>query len=442
MSRRSSHVSRRAVLSGLGSITVGLPLLESMGHAAGGLRHGGAPQHGGLPPKRVVFFVTKNGFDPATVWPTGSEYNFSLGEMMQPLEPYKDRMILFRGIDNMAAMATGVNGHTDGIRCMLTGRAAANNENSDYTAGGGISLDQFIANQISDGVKLKSVELQTGAWSTTYPNWTSFAAAGQPVPFEHEPDVLWDRIFAKVNPSGGPDPAMLQLKANRKSVLDAVMEQYTTVNAGLSTADQARLATHLEMVRELEMRIANTQPPQNCTVPTQPPSDANHQGDDDVGTDIIAHALGCDLVRVATFAIRNSGYGFLGVTGSYHDDHLHNVVGSASAQQIVKTVKHWECQRLVNFLDRLASIPEGTGTVLDNTLVVWTDEFCHGYSHQHHEVPYTLISGSDRFFPMGRYIEYASPRANNELWLSVRDAMGAVGAFGDPQFGNAPLPNL
>ena len=129
--------------------------------------------------------------------------------------------------------------------------------------------------------------------------------------------------------------------------------------------------------------------------------------------------------------------------GSYHDDWLHHLYNKPDAPGYVEGVKIFETNQVKHFLDTLDSIPEGDGTMLDNTLVLWTDEFCHGYAHQHHEVPYTLFCGSDRFFEMGRFIEYASPRSNNELWNAIaQNAFGIPGDFGDPQYNTTPLSGL
>lgn len=431
-------IGRRAWLAGAGSLCVGLPFLPSFGHA-GSFGAGGRAM--AAPPKRVVFLVTANGTNPKTHWPTGNETDFTLGQIMTPLDPYKDRMVVLRGVDNKAAMATGINGHTDAIRCMFTGRKAANNDNVDYTAAGGISIDQFIANDVGASTMFKSLEFERGVYASTWPNWTSFYGASQPAPFESDAQKFWDRIFAGVQEPGEPDPALVQLQADRKSVLDAVQEQYGALQKRVSADDKQRLDAHLEMVRDLERRIADTDLSSACIVPGRPATNTMEDGSLE-GIDLVAYALSCDLTRVATIAFRHSGYGFLGVTGSYHDDWLHHVNSDPAAETVVNTVKTWECEQVLYVLDKLASIPEGTGTLLDNTLVVWSDEFCHGYAHQHHEVPYVLVSGSDNFFEMGRYLQFGTARSNNELWISIAQAMGVDGAFGDPQFGSTPLPGL
>jgi hypothetical protein len=227
----------------------------------------------------------------------------------------------------------------------------------------------------------------------------------------------------------------LEKRDNRRSVLHSVYDQYASLNAKLGAADRLRLEAHLDKVKDLEARLEDMGG-LSCDIPAAPTDN-----DSALGLDVLVHALACDLTRVATvrFCFWDS-YPDLGVVGSYHDDYLHFVTQDAGAAAMVQTVKNWQCQQIAAFVDRLAAIPEGTGTLFDNTLVVWADEFCHGYAHAHDEVPYVLMCGSDRFFEMGRYLQLGGV-SNNRLWNALVAAMDAAGAgtFGDAQFDNTPL---
>jgi len=423
-------LSRRALLRGLGGALVGLPFLEyySGGRAAADVA-----------PKRLLILTTPNGTNPATHWPTGSQSSFSLGTILSPLEAYKDNLVVLRGVDNLAAKATGINGHTDTVRCMLTGRIASNFDNDDYTAAGGISVDQHIANQIGGDTAFKSLEYVTSYIYEHPPNYVSFYDASQPVPFEDEPAKLFQRVFGNF---AAPDDAAAQAKrADRQSVLHAAYKNYAELDQRLGSADRKRLEAHLDMVKDLEQKLLKGVGAA-CTVPAEPAVD---DYDGDVGTDILLQALACDLTRIASIRLSYwDSYEFLGVTGSYHDDYLHHVTTDPNAAQVVDMVKNWQCLEVAKIIDKLKAIPEGTGTLFDNTLVLWADEFCHGYAHAHNEVPYLLLCGSNRFFQMGRYIQYPNGVSNNRLWNSLIAAMDAPGAgqFGDPQFDNTPLPEL
>jgi hypothetical protein len=421
-------VSRRAVLGGLGGALVGLPLLE---HFAG------REAEAALAPKRIVFVTTPNGTNPATHWPTGSGSSFSLSPLLAPLADYQDRMVVLRGVDNLAAKATGLNGHTDTVRCMLTGRKASNQDPGDYTAAGGISVDQHIANDVGADTVFKSLEYVTSYIYAHPPNYSSFYGANQPAPFEDEPDKLFDRVFGELDPQDSA--AADALRADRQSVLHGVYAEYKALDARLGKADRERLAAHLDQVKDLEQKVL-AQANAACALPPKPDS-----ADSDAGLDVLAHALACDLTRVASVRLCFwDSYAFLGLPGSYHDDYLHHVTSDPQAAAAVDQVKTYQAGLVKGLIDKLAAIPEGSGTLFDNTLVVWADEFCHGYAHAHHEVPYVLFCGSDRFFEMGRYLHYATAVSNNRLWNSLVAAMGATGAgdFGDPQYDNTPLPEL
>jgi uncharacterized protein DUF1552 len=432
------HTTRRAVLRGLGGAMLGLPLLEYFGvknAAAAG------------PPKRLLILTTPNGTDPNGHWPTGTVQNFQLSNILSPLEPFKSNLCVLRGVNNEAAAATGINGHTDTVRCMFTGRIASNFVNDDYTAAGGISVDQHIANDIGASTAFKSLEYVEDYIYAHGPNYASFYGPNQPVPFEDEPVLLFDRVFGDF--SDPSDPAAEAKRADRLSVLHHVYDEYKALDAKLGKTDRARLAAHLDMVHDIEQKILAGVGAQ-CTPPGAPAPD-DYGGP---GIDIILNALACDLTRVASIRLcywddyggmAIDGYPGQTIQGSYHDDFLHMVLQGGDRAAAVGTVKKYQAQKVADIIAKLQAIPEGTGTLFDNTLVLWADEFCHGYAHQHHEVPYVFACGTDRFFQMGRYVQYGNGGvSNNRLWNSLIGAMEAsgVGQFGDPQFDNTPLPEL
>lgn len=432
---RNALISRRNVLRGLGGAMLALPFLEyfeqpSIARAAGY-----------SPPKRLLILPTPNGTNPATHWPSGSGASFTLSNILSPLEPYKQNLVVVRGVDNLAAKATGINGHTDAVRCMLTGRKASNQENSDYTAAGGLSVDQFIANEVGKSTYLKSLEYVTSHIYSHAPGYTSFYDANQPAPFEDEPPLLFDRAFGNFT-TPPDDPTAIARREDRKSVLSAVYQNYAALNAKLGAADRQRLDAHLTRVQELEAKLMSSQIGPSCTIPEAP--DPAQKGGE-IGIDIVLQAFACDITRVASIRTQFwDSYSQFGITGSYHDDYLHHVTKDPNAAAVVDQVKNFQCTKIANIIEKLRAIPDGEGTLFDSTLVVWVDEFCHGYSHQHHEVPYVMLCGTHRFFEMGRYIHYTNAVSTNRLLNSLIAAMDVPGAgsFGDPQFDNTPLPEL
>ena len=429
-----SPFKRRMFLRGLGGAALGLPFLDSLARTSST-----AQAQTSEFPKRLIFLVTNNGTNPETHWPTGNGSDFSLGPIMAPLQTYKNNMVVLRGVDNQAAMATRFNGHADAIRCMLTGRTATRGPDGqfvrDEATGGGISIDQFVAQQIGETSVVQSLEYEQSYQYDKPTNYVSFYGQNSPVPFEDEADKLFRRVFGEREVDVS-DADRLARVADQRSVLDAVLAQYGQLQRRVSSADRRRLARHADTLRSLERRLGA-----GAAAICVPPSQPTDKRDWEAGLDVVAHAFACDLTRVATVKLRQDSSG-LGVVGSYHDDYLHHVTRDPEAARIVTAVKTRLSQRVAEFIERLRNLPEGEGSVFDNTLVVWADEFCHGYQHRHHEVPYVLLSGSNRFTEMGRYIHYTAPVSNNRLWLSIRDMLGASGDFGDPEFGSTPLAEL
>jgi len=344
-------ISRRTVLRGLGSAMIALPFLEYFHQEARAATY--------TAPKRLLFLTTPNGTNPATHWPTGSGSSFSLSPILSPLQAYQNNMVVLRGVDNLAAKATGINGHTDAVRCMLTGRKASNTSNTDYTAAGGISVDQHIAKDVGKGTLFKSLEYVADYIYAHAPNYCSFYDANQPAPFEDEPNELFKRVFGNFSTSP-EDPAAIARRADRQSVLNAVYENYGVLNGHLGSADKQRLDAHLTRVHELEQKLMTDVGP-TCVVPAAPGADEKSA---DVGIDILFSALACDLTRVATIRTQFwDSYSNLGVTGSYHDDYLHHVTDDPNAAAMVDQVKTLQATNIAKIVDKLVAIPDGAGTL-------------------------------------------------------------------------------
>ncbi len=415
-------LSRRSLLRGAGGIAVGLPWLEA---TARGADIG--------PPKRVLFIHTPNGSYEPNHWGTvNAETDFTLGSIMSPYDAWKGKAVFLRGVNNTAAMATTMrpNGHHDAMYCALTGRPG-------ITSGAGISADQYIANEIGKTTKYKSLEWAFGVGSTYRTVNLSFYGAKQPLPFALGSE-LYDRLFSGVTgQSTLPSAELAKVKAQRQSVLDSIKENYAVASKGLGKADQQRLSGHLQMVRELEQRMQAGGGTTTCSAPAT-------KG----GEDMIAYALACDLTRVATIAYRDGhdraplASGEV-IQGSYHDDYVHKIKEPHPAA-VVTELKRSEIARVTRVLQKLASIPEGNGTLLDNTLVYHFDEFMYGYQHSHKNHPMTFTSGSSRFFKGGRFLDLTGKGVTtNQVVSSVIAMMGVdpVG-WGDPQYGAGTVPGL
>jgi hypothetical protein len=233
------RLNRRQLLRAAGGIAVGLPLMQS-------LLGRDAQAQAVTPPKRLVLMYTPNGVIPDAWYPVNvvSETQFDLNAIHQPLAPFKQRLILLSGVD-LTIANTGPGGlHQRGIGGLFTAQELQQGtqfvDGCGQTAGwaDGISVDQQVANQIGDGTLLKSLELGVRATDNDVQGRISYAAAGQPLPPMNDPSEVFDRLFSTMGGGGQP---MDELKARRKSVLDAVKTQFSAFAPRISADDRARL---------------------------------------------------------------------------------------------------------------------------------------------------------------------------------------------------------
>jgi hypothetical protein len=417
---------RRTVLRGAGGVALSLPLLEAMGATSKRQTVSGVPQ-------RILFFQTEQGSIPENLWPQGGETGFALSPILMPLEPYQSRLLVLKGIDDRAANAIPGDGHAMARLCRLTGRS------SNGEVPGGISIDQAIADAIGSGLPFKSIECGVGHFYE--PGGFSYSEAGDVVPYEREPDRLYQRLFMDFSVPSDP-AALARLLAERKSVLDAVQANFGVLSRRLGKADKDRLNAHATQLREMEQRLLARRTCAKSEAPGLSAADeirlyGQHH------MDLIVQALACDLTRVASINWRiDLNFSPLNVTGDFHDL-VHRDHEDVLRRDTVTRVKTWFAQQLRYLLDQLAAAREGAGSLLDNTLIVWHDEFLWGNDHSHESIPYVLVGDLGGRLRTGRFLDYAGTASTNQLFVSLLNALGQPAqTFGDPQFGSGPLPRL
>jgi hypothetical protein len=446
-------LSRRTFLRGAAGVAIGLPLLEAMG--CSWRRTGASSRTYALSgaPKRLVIFFSPDGVNPPDWWPQGSQTSFTLSRTMAPLAAHQQDLLILKGVDMTSVDhdPSGVDsGHQKPMGHMLTGTAVY--AQGGVVAGGGISVDQAIANQIGAGTKLGSLELGVMTFSgNTILKRMCYAGPNQPLPPENNPSNAFARVFGDFS----SDPtAMDQLRAERKSVLDAVLGNYNTLRAKLGAADQKKVDAHLSSIRDVENRLTALTAAA-CSKPTVGTFSTGQIGEDaypnnalfgPVGQahmDILAMALACDLTRVASLQWSVSAsattFAWLGAPAASDEEHpLSHVVGSPAMTQI----QTWYAQQFAYLIQKLKSIPEGTGTVFDNTVLLWCNCLGEGWDHTTTDIPFVIAGSAGGYFRTGRFVTYDHAPHNN-LHVSLMNAMGvAATTFGDPRYCTGPLPNL
>jgi hypothetical protein len=462
------QLSRRAFLRGAGGVAIALPFLEAMGCSRSS--SSSSPSGTGAPgvtqkaviglngfQKRFIVFFTANGTIPTRWTPTGGETDFVLSDILGPLERHRNDLLILNGVDNEVSNHGPGDGHMKGMGCLLTGTELLSGD--DFTGGngelagwgGGISVDQEIANAIAGDTKFKSLEfgVRTGGASV----WSRMAYSGPdlPLPPTDSPYTMFDRAFGDL----GADPFGLEkLRAQRHTVLDTVMEDYTRLNARLGAADRQRLEEHLETIRGVESRLDNGGAlGGECRLPTMgTPVDSGQSQNfpviGDLQLDLMTMALACDLTRVASIqwssSVSGQVFGWLdpAIPETHHDLSHEGDTNTYALENLVR-INTWYMTKLAELVDRLKAVPEGTGTMFDNTVILVCNELGKGNSHTRNNEPFLLVGSAGRYFRTGRSLTYDGTTAHNKLLVSLCNAFGIERTtFGNPVYGSGPLDRL
>lgn len=444
------NITRRGVLRGLGGLAVGLPLLQILP----GRAQASAPY-----PKRFIVFFNPNGTLKERWSPQGTETDFLLPEILAPLERHKRDVVITDGID-MPVSEEGPGGpHNRGMASLLTGQIILPGPFADgdgRMAGwaGGISIDQFIAQHIGNQTRFSTLELGVRALENEPRARISYLGADQPVPPENNPGNVWSRLFGGMN----QDPEVLRkLITQRRSVLDVVRGDFDRLNRKLAPEDRHKLAQHFDAVRDLERRLGLSLPQGGgggtpagaCAAPLQPgPTDpaAEDQYELNAGLqmDLLVMALACDLTRVVSLefssALNALRFTFMGMRDQDGHSLSHAGDGSTDLQDEWARMLTWYSEQFSSLLDKLKAIPEGEGTLLDNTLILWVNELSRGNTHAHQDMPFVLAGGAGGGLRTGRHLVYNAEPHNN-LLLACAHMMGIEAAsFGHPDYCTRPLP--
>jgi hypothetical protein len=372
-------VSRRNFLRGVGlggaAIRIGLPPLEAMFNS-----HGTAYAASGKLPansieSRFVLWFNGNGI-PEKYWiPAETGSGYELTPCLTPLAPFREGVHIITGLDNPAARMPGPgNDHHRSMSGLVSG--------TPFTGrgAGGPSIDQLIAGKLGGKSRFRSLQIgvcQESHGESIHRNM-SWAGYDRALPPELVPHNLFDRIF------GTKESGWLRRK---QSVLDAVRDDFSDLNSILGKQDQRRLDEHLASVRDLERAILSL-PPEYKHV--KEPEDGGDVKDypriAKLQTDLLVHALASRQTRVATYMLTKCQslvrLPWLGYTTLRHHDYTHTNADSPRAQRILRDICKWHVEEFAYFLAKLKSIPEGDGTLLDHTGVLFLHEHAEANIHK------------------------------------------------------------
>ncbi len=432
-------MNRRTLLRGAGGVAIALPFLEAMSPRQA---------HAQALPKRMLTFVNENGVVGSAWFPTGGVKDFKLNTIHKPLEPWRENLILFDGLDQMARGGTA---HMRGKCACLTGQP----NNGGRAAG--ISIDQAVANHISAGTRIKSVEASV-AINGNFRDAVFHSGPGQMIPPEDDPSKVFARLFSAGVPApaggAGANPAaneeFARLRARRKSILDHAMVEYQRMASVVGGGDKQRLDRHMEVIRQVEKGLGNAgmagAAAQGCKMPGPPASDSfvtttkSH-------LDMLVMALACDITRVASMQWRSSDTSFTwaGVNGGHHN--ISHQQGGAGADASLVKIMDWFSQQAAYVLGQLKSFEEPGGSLLDRTLFLWVNELATG-SHKLNRAPYVLASGKmplpdGKTLETGRFLKFPGGTPHTGLLTVVGKIMGLpINNFGANEWQRGPLPGV
>jgi hypothetical protein len=269
-----------------------------------------------------------------------------------------------------------------------------------------------------------------------------YAGSDNPVAAENNPEAMFNRLFADL---GVDTSALEQLKAERRSVLDLVHGDLQALESKYSSSDKAKISAHLDAIREIEQR-------NDLATPTCEPPQQDYGFDFDANDnfpavsrlmiDQLVMSLACDLTRVASLqwsrSVSQTEFNWVGA-GRHHDlSHLGD--GDNTMLNEITAINTWYAEEVKYLLDAMAAVPEGDGTLLDNSIVVWGNELSRGNSHGNHPVPFVTFGSGGGVLDTGRYLTYDRV-PHNRLLVSLAQAMGvnSIQSFGNNDPGSGGL---
>jgi hypothetical protein len=437
------HTSRREFLRDLGVGAAAAPFLTqlpSLGFAA----------DGGPSKQRLIIMFSPNGVIPQNFWPDaeGEGDAFVLKESLKPLEPFKSKMLTLHGVCDK--VRGDGDSHMRGIGCLLTGVELfpGNIQGGSHTPAGwakGLSIDQeiktFLQSKPETRTRFGSLEfgVQVPERADT---WTRmvYTGANKPVAPVNDPAQMLNKFYGRAK-----DQEAL------KSVLDEVREDLDAVKSRLGADDKRLLEEHAAFVREMEQQLQAAKAEKAVApAPEIPPGPKD--GDDamprlsKLQIELMVNAFQNDFSRIGTLQYTNSvgqaKMKWLGVEERHHELSHKEDKDTVAVEQLTK-INKWFAEQLAYLARKLSETPEpgGEGTMLDHTMIVWTNELGKGNSHTLDDIPFVLVGGGMGFH-MGRSIRYRKI-PHNRLLMSLAHGFGhRLEHFGNPDLSTDGFLNL
>jgi Protein of unknown function (DUF1552) len=415
---------RRTFLRGVGA-AIALPLLDAMVPPITALA-----QTPARPKTRFGAVFIPNGAIMESWTPTGVGPSFEFSPSLKPLEPFRDSLVV---ITNLVRAATPGGDHAVSAAGWLTGVGAKRTEAEDILAG--VTIDQVVAAQIGQDTPFPSLELATedftgyiGActtgYSCAYANTISWSTPTTPLPMEINPRAVFERLFGE---PGSPAQRTARRQRDR-SILDFVTQETTRLRGGLGARDRNRLDQYLDNVREIERRIQHAEAHNTSRIlPPEAPIGVPESYEEHVGLmyDLLAVAYESELTRVFTYMVARElsarTYPQAGVPEQHHQV-SHHGNDPATIAKVVK-INTYHSHLLAKFIARLKSTPDGDGSLLDHSLIVYGGGM--GNPNQHAAGPLPMVAIGGGAGRGNRHLQNPPNTPVGNLWLGVANSYGS-----------------
>ncbi|QRN99529.1 DUF1552 domain-containing protein [Archangium violaceum] len=459
-----TNLSRRSILQALAGTALAAPF--------------GAKAQTQTPPLRFIALFTPHGTVPEYWAPRGGETDFDISypnSILAPLDKHRSKLLILDGLDYRVLYEHGTMGHEGAPVTFLTGSKVLMKGGEEFPEG--ISLDQELAQAAHIGGATRFRSMNLNAWEgglspqSKY-NSISFASNAARMPFELNPFDVYTRLFGDMADPGDPEAARRAL-ARRRSLVDFLTKDASRLRGRLGTDERQKLDSHLQALRDMEKRLESSGLA-GCSKPVWDPAHDYNQYEIteldlyptlvQLHMQLIARAFACDLTRVVTLFMAGPPMPWLDINEDVHHNIAHMLdSGDASQREATRLrmvkVQLWYTRQVAYLMDQLAAVPEGNGTALDNTVILWGNELANPAGHTGVGVPIVLAGGAGGRFRMGRYLRLRpgvdplstwtgsgilqGAVAHNKLLVSIANAFGLPKrtTFGHPDY-IGELPGL
>ena len=425
------HIPRRTFLRGVG-VSMALPFLHSMVPAATPLA-----QTAASPKLRMGFIYFPHGAIMDSWTPSAVGKDFEITPILQPLEPFKKQLTIVSGLENKpVAGLSPVHSLNPGtwLNCV-----APRKTQEPHAAP---TIDQLAAEKLGQDTPFPSLEIAVESrspsgcdrnYGCSYAGTISFRNASTPLPMESNPRTLFQRLFGQ----GDTPEERARLAKQYNSILDVVAQESAGLKRRVGTEDRARLDEYLETVREIERRVQKMEQSDlgSLKLPDAPAGIPNTLDEHiNLMMDLIALAYQANLTRVFSMMmaaeVSNMTYNHVGVPDAFHAL-SHHKSDRAKMDRLVK-IQNYNTGVLAKFLTKLAAMPDGDGTVLDHSIILYGSNMSNSDAHNEFPLPAAIIGGGNGKLKGNQHLKYPDRTPLANLLLTVmRRADVPVQSVGD-----------